>query len=124
MSYESIQSSGNSDNNSSNNNNSNNNDSHIIQCGAYGYLHDYIPIDEGTTSVTIRTSYDCEVSDIYAYSAGTLPSSVMMILIFSYFPHTQMMRYFSLAVYWQTMAANRDLMFRLHICVTSFLLNL
>ena len=97
LSYESIQSSGNSDNNSSNNNNSNNNDSHIIQCGAYGYLHDYIPIDEGTTSVTIRTSY---------------------------FPHTQMMRYFSLAVYWQTMAANRDLMFRLHICVTSFLLNL
>ena len=31
LSYESIQSSGNSDNNSSNNNNSNNNDSHIIQ---------------------------------------------------------------------------------------------
>ena len=78
LSYESIQSSGNSDNNSSNNNNSNNNDSHIIQCGAYGYLHDYIPIDEGTTSVTIRTSYDCEVSDIYAYSAGTLPSSVQV----------------------------------------------
>lgn len=75
LSYESIQSSGNSDNNSSNNNN---NDSHTIQCGAYGYLHDYIPIDEGTTSVTIRTSSDCEVSDIYAYSAGTLPSSVQV----------------------------------------------
>lgn len=49
-----------------------------IECGTYGYLHDYIPIEEGTASVSIQTSSDMALSDIYAYSKGTLPSSVQV----------------------------------------------
>ena len=52
--------------------------SRTIQCGSYGYLHDYIPLDEAATSVTIRPSTDMSVSDIYAYSDGTLPSNVQV----------------------------------------------
>ncbi len=65
----------NSNNNISDNNNKN---TKTIQCGKYGYLHDYIPIEEGTTSLTIKTSDDMSISDIYAYSEGTLPSSVQI----------------------------------------------
>lgn len=69
----------NSNNISGNNNNNNNNENtKTIQCGKYGYLHDYIPIEEGTTALTIKTSDDMSVSDIYAYSKGTLPSQVQI----------------------------------------------
>lgn len=49
-----------------------------ITCGMYGYMHDYIPIKDGAASVTIRTSADMSVSDIYAYSYGTPPDSVQI----------------------------------------------
>lgn len=49
-----------------------------IQCGSYGYLHDYIPVNDGTTSITIETSSDMSISDIYAYSEGSLPDSVQI----------------------------------------------
>lgn len=49
-----------------------------IQCGSYGYLHDYIPFNTAATSITIETSADMSISDIYAYSEGRLPETVQI----------------------------------------------
>ncbi|MGN0329074.1 MAG: PIG-L deacetylase family protein [Lachnospira sp.] len=49
-----------------------------ISCGKYGYLHDYVGLEQGTKSVTINISSEMSVCDIYAYSSGTLPSDVQV----------------------------------------------
>ncbi len=47
-----------------------------IPCGQNGFLHEYVAIDEGTTSCTIHFTKAESICDITAYSAGVLPSNV------------------------------------------------
>lgn len=48
----------------------------IIKCGTNGFLHEYVPIQNGTGSCTINILNDASICSIYAYSAGSLPSDV------------------------------------------------
>ncbi|MDO5382671.1 MAG: PIG-L family deacetylase [Eubacteriales bacterium] len=53
-------------------------DNKTVSCGKYGYLHDYVALEQGTKSVTINISSEVSICDIYAYSSGTLPSEVQV----------------------------------------------
>lgn len=47
-------------------------------CGNNGFLHEYIPIKEGTSSCVINMSAEAGICNIEAYSQGELPSSVQV----------------------------------------------
>lgn len=49
-----------------------------VNCGTNGFVHEYIPISEGTSECTITLSADSRICDIYAYSQGTLPDDVQV----------------------------------------------
>lgn len=50
----------------------------VKQCGTNGFLHEYVAIPEGTTECTLRFSKNASLGDIFAYSDGTLPSTVQV----------------------------------------------
>lgn len=49
-----------------------------VECGQYGFLHEYIEIPEGTDSCTITLSKSEVICDIRGFSAGTLPDDVQV----------------------------------------------
>ena len=53
-------------------------DGKTVSAGENGFLHEYIEIEEGTTSCTISLSKSEVICDISAYSSGILPSDVQV----------------------------------------------
>ena len=49
-----------------------------VSCGNNGFLHEYIPIKDGTSSCVINLSADASICNIEAYSQGELPSGVQV----------------------------------------------
>ncbi|MGN0320447.1 MAG: PIG-L family deacetylase [Lachnospira sp.] len=47
-----------------------------VTCGTDGFLHEYIEIPEGTTSMTITFASKEAICDLHTYSSGTAPAQV------------------------------------------------
>ena len=47
-------------------------------CGENGFVHEYVDLEEDTTSLTITLSESISISDISAYTRGTLPEDVQV----------------------------------------------
>lgn len=47
-----------------------------VNCGTDGFLHEYIEIPEGTTSMTITFASKEAICDLHTYSSGTAPAQV------------------------------------------------
>jgi len=47
-----------------------------MECGTHGFLHEYVAIPDGVTSVTMTLSKSEKICGISAYSAGVLPADV------------------------------------------------
>lgn len=47
-----------------------------VNCGTDGFLHEYIEIPEGTTSMTITFASKEAICDFHTYSSGTAPAQV------------------------------------------------
>ena len=47
-----------------------------VNCGTDGFLHEYIEIPEGTTSMTITFASKEAICDLHTYSSGTAPAKV------------------------------------------------
>ncbi|MDD6334548.1 MAG: PIG-L family deacetylase [Clostridia bacterium] len=47
-----------------------------VNCGTDGFLHEYIKIPEGTTSMTITFASKEAICDLHTYSSGTAPAQV------------------------------------------------
>lgn len=50
----------------------------VKTCGKNGYLHEYVPVNGSTDSVTLTFDGSAVICDIYAYSEGTLPDEVQL----------------------------------------------
>ena len=53
-------------------------DEKTVECGKYGFLHEYIELDTETKECVLTLEADVSISDIYAYSKGSLPSEVQI----------------------------------------------
>lgn len=49
-----------------------------LNCGENGFVHEYIDLGEDVTTCTINIPKKISISDIMAYSAGTLPADVQV----------------------------------------------
>jgi len=49
-----------------------------IRCGEYGFLHEYVPIEEGCSEAVISFSQDEKICCMKAYSEGKLPVDVQV----------------------------------------------
>ena len=50
-----------------------------MKCGQYGFIHEYIPVGEGASNLTINIPSDnIAISDIRIFSEGQLPSDVQV----------------------------------------------